>query len=1017
MLKSITKFSLLFFFIFFLSWNHSFAQLTVIDGKGFNINRILKQLVGDGVTVSNVTVNCKVDAYGRYTYTGTGLPLDSGIIMSTGRIIDAIGPNTAADETQDPDASGELGNPGDTQLTNLFGVETADACTIEFDVIPIGNEIKFNYTFASEEYREYSGCPGSVGAFSDVFAFFVSGVNPSGGNYTDLNIAKVPNTNTEVSVTQVNHCRNPLYYEDNFIGSPHLRYDGYTVDLVAQIAVKPCSTYHFKLKIADASDELFDSAVFISEINSNVPDLSANIDEVIEGCTTADLEISRLRITNAESFQIAVAGTATPLVDYDISLNGSVVTNYPFLVNFPVGQAIRNLTFISKDDIENDANETVRVYLKSACSGAFIDSVDINILSKEQIKPVASLVDTFAYRCRPAEIIELEARLSDSYTWTSTNGSFDCIDADCRKIKVNTIDTPSEYKLVIGLGICTFEETVTVNPAFLNLTENQTICIGQTAQLLAEYRDTYSWTPTTGLSCVDCANPIASPSTTTTYTVTGTKANCTDQKSVTVTVIQNQGPQFSNLANQYCINDAPFNLAATPTGGNFTIGGNAATQFNPATLGEGSFEVIYKIGLGANCSEIVKKTVQINILPIVSIDNLLNEYCISESVFNLSASPIGGSFKVNGQTATSFSPTTLGAGDFEVIYTYTNPATNCSNSASKMVKVKPLPQLEFINVPDSYCVSENMNIPATVKITEFNGTTQNVVAQQINPATLGVGNFTINFTHLGLNGCSNSIQKTITINPIPELSFTNLLSEYCQQALGFNLQAMPSGGIFKVNGVTANELVPNTFQIGDRPIITYTYTDAKNCSNEISQEILITPATGFESSETDLLICPPEFGGYDLVAIDPNSVNIGYTYFWSPNGETSEKINFTEDSPSGVYTVLVRDELSCPVAFNSFNVTIDCVPKLFIPTAFSPNGDPLNNTLKIFGKDFSDLDLKIYNRWGEVVFTANSKEDEWNGMVGGKDAPEGVYVWKASFINILQPDKVISMSGRITLVR
>src|SRR5690606_6373856 len=99
--------------------------------------------------------------------------------------------------------------------------------------------------------------------------------------------------------------------------------------------------------------------------------------------------------------------------------------------------------------------------------------------------------------------------------------------------------------------------TITIHPLpSITTSNNQTICEGNAAQLQVSGAQTYIWTPATGLSCTNCANPTASPTNTTTYTVIGTDVNgCKDTAQVTITVNPappvNAGPDKS-----ICLYDA-----------------------------------------------------------------------------------------------------------------------------------------------------------------------------------------------------------------------------------------------------------------------------------------------------------------------------------------------------------------------------------------------------------------------------------------------------------------------------
>jgi len=268
------RISIFIFFIFIVG--KSFAQFSVFASS--NPNALVNQIVGSGVQVSNVTLNCNVLASGIFTSTGTNLGLNSGIILSTAEVVEAIGPNDSPGGTL-------LGNEGCFNSTESFfdndiiGIETLakyDGCVLEFDLKPACDVLKLKYVFASEEYPEYV-----TQGYNDAFGFFIWGPNPSGGNYTGTNIALLPGTNTPVSIDNVNSTTNANYYVNNQNGN-YIEYDGFTTPFNSSIDVSTCSTYHLKFVIADAGDCRYSSAVLLSQGGltceaSQSPQTSANV--------------------------------------------------------------------------------------------------------------------------------------------------------------------------------------------------------------------------------------------------------------------------------------------------------------------------------------------------------------------------------------------------------------------------------------------------------------------------------------------------------------------------------------------------------------------------------------------------------------------------------------------------------------------------------------------------------------------------------------------------------------------
>jgi hypothetical protein len=247
-----------------------------VDGQALTIADVVASLLGQGVQVSNVRLN-GVAPVGPYAGAGlfdgaSGiLGIERGIVLSSGAVLDAPGPNDA-DNT-----SGSLNTGEDLDLTQLAResssnptVVTQDRTVIEFDFVPSSNQVKFRYVFGSEEYNEYV-----ASQYNDAFAFYITG--PDG---IKRNWALVPGIDTAqaVAINTINNGNpsgtltpsNPHLYRDNDpLGRPatappiNIEADGLTVVLTLAADVEPGKVHTMKLAIADAGDQSFDSWVFI----------------------------------------------------------------------------------------------------------------------------------------------------------------------------------------------------------------------------------------------------------------------------------------------------------------------------------------------------------------------------------------------------------------------------------------------------------------------------------------------------------------------------------------------------------------------------------------------------------------------------------------------------------------------------------------------------------------------------------------------------------------------------------
>jgi hypothetical protein len=212
--------------------------------------QLAQMLAGPGVTVSNVTFTGANVAGGSFTGgLADGLGIASGVILSSGDIANAAGPNTNDGITT------INGTPGDADLNAIVGAghTTFDAAVLEFDFVPTSSTVSFRYVFASDEYNEF------VGLFNDVFAFLIDGQN----------VALIPATSTPVAINTVNLGTNSSFYKNNDpsdLGIPTpfgTQFDGFTTVLTATRTLTPNVSHHIKLVIADTDDEVLDSAVFL----------------------------------------------------------------------------------------------------------------------------------------------------------------------------------------------------------------------------------------------------------------------------------------------------------------------------------------------------------------------------------------------------------------------------------------------------------------------------------------------------------------------------------------------------------------------------------------------------------------------------------------------------------------------------------------------------------------------------------------------------------------------------------
>ncbi|MBK9463068.1 MAG: gliding motility-associated C-terminal domain-containing protein [Sphingobacteriales bacterium] len=186
---------------------------------------------------------------------------------------------------------------------------------------------------------------------------------------------------------------------------------------------------------------------------------------------------------------------------------------------------------------------------------------------------------------------------------------------------------------------------------------------------------------------------------------------------------------------------------------------------------------------------------------------------------------------------------------------------------------------------------------------------------------------------------------------------------------------------------------------------TVTVTNA-GCTASDDVTITINAPLVVDFGITDSSICPQN--GESILLDAGNAAS----YSWAPASETTQTITVTT---AGTYAVTVTDALGC-TASQSILVSILCESVLLFPNAFSPNNDTNNDTFRPIYQFISDYRLKVYNRWGELVFDTTDITEGWDGTtLKSKKQEIGVYVWYAEYTDNL--GNHFKQQGNVSLLR
>lgn len=207
---------------------------------------LANSIVGSGITVSNVSYVGSNGASGNFTGgNSSGLGIDQGIVLSSGKATNAQGANNSTS------AGSNNGTGGHAPLTSLAGATTYDATVLNFDFEfdgGLGGDLFFNFVFGSEEYLEWVNK-----GFNDVFGFFVDGVN----------VALAPGSSDPISIDNINNTQNSSLFVDNTSGLFNTQMDGFTKSLQINLKDLNAGKHTMQFAIADVGDNDYDSWVFV----------------------------------------------------------------------------------------------------------------------------------------------------------------------------------------------------------------------------------------------------------------------------------------------------------------------------------------------------------------------------------------------------------------------------------------------------------------------------------------------------------------------------------------------------------------------------------------------------------------------------------------------------------------------------------------------------------------------------------------------------------------------------------
>lgn len=1002
-------------------------------------------LLGTGVEATNVQFTGSPVQIGQITgFDPTEFPIEAGLILSTEV---ANNPANIDDGCMDDFIEDGLEVSGDPDLLNIansvppligqnFSVNSVnDVCAIEFDFVATGDTIKFNYVFGSDEYLAWINSQ-----YNDIFGFFLSGPGIN-GPYADnaVNLAEVPGLDPQLAITisSVNNVTNSAYYIDN-PANEVLCQNGYTVKLTAESEVECGETYHIRLAIADGSDTALESFVILEsgsfesnsvvevDLNINVGgDLETDNPVIFEDCGEAVLTFTRPIETIIDIEEMVI-------IDYSSSTatNGVDFTLLPDTVFFPPFVTVQEFPLDAFEDGIAEGSETVimEILNLAACNGGGLTSYfEFDIIDE----PDPLVVDGFDTELCVGDSVELQPEVSGGYGNYSFN--WDC-DPGLDTNTINYIPSAAGvYECIVtvsdtcgmpsddGLFEITVEEYPELTAEILG-GDVVLSCNGfQEIFAVAEGGNppyTYSWELQDGQPAFGYGNSFFLSTwlnATEVHVIVEDACGLTAEGMVNVSI---DVPELIvDLDPVYEVNcNVPFTITPDWSGGepyfNWAwLEGFSFLGFNQTLNWTTDSDMSVTLEVSDGCGQFVEVETEIVVVSPaleVTLPDTVVGPC-TES-FVLTPEIDGGSGVYTYQWSQNFNP----VADTES-YTYTEGLStsftvdvtdNCQStgSASTIIDIVN-PPLE-IGLPDSINASCVDNTAIAVDI--LSGAGEYSFAWTVGGIPYGgddpqitVQSFVTTPVEVEVtDGCGGE-DETASLLLIPDVPMTLSVSNDTVICRGeaLSLSAIATGGEegFVYNWPSIPAFGENQY-VAPSNTVNYPVEVTDICGETLTASVAVEVQYIYSDFYTSYL----SDTRIEFIAT-PDPVCPSCDYLWDfGDGTGSDEVNPIHDYDGlGDYyaQLTVTNPLGCR---DSAYTLVEGPVILYIPNAFTPNNDGINDAFQVVISDVVYYEINIFNRWGEEVFYSNDPDEAWIGNVKGGDyyAQPGLYNyrlrWKGS---------------------
>lgn len=289
----------------------------------------------------------------------------------------------------------------------------------------------------------------------------------------------------------------------------------------------------------------------------------------------------------------------------------------------------------------------------------------------------------------------------------------------------------------------------------------------------------------------------------------------------------------------------------------------------------------------------------------------------------------------------------------------------------------------------------------------------------------GGGNYTVELIVQSSNGCADTTTQNITIDPVPTADFNGQPVSGCiDLPVAFADLSAGNGGTitgwwwdFGDNNTSTLQNPTHIYDVAGTYDVTLIIASGSNCRDTITKVAYIT---AYPQVTADFTVSPGVTDEFQRnITFTDESTGSPTIWNWSFGngtfGNIQNPVLMYQDTGTFLVTLIANNQFNCPdTAFGT--VRINPISTFYVPNAFSPNGDGINDYFGGFGTNIKEYELMIFNRWGNRIYTTNNMLDPWDGRYkGDSQVMIDTYIYQIKTLNVMNEERVYR--GTVTIAK